>query len=182
MREVELCRLDGRGTRECFSEIQAVYAEAFPTYDLGDHEQRTRQQTHSSGFEAVIARSEGVLVGFVYGLPLSAGSHWWDGLKPPSPADFTVETGRRTFAVIDLAVLQPQRGGGVGRRLMDELLRPRREQRATLATGAGERQVQEMYERWGWRKVGRTPGAEGETEPWFDLYVIILRSEVSSSR
>ncbi|GAA4143711.1 GNAT family N-acetyltransferase [Actinomadura keratinilytica] len=181
MGALELERLDGAGTRSCFAEIQAVYAEAFPDYDLADHERRTSRQTESSGFEAVIARIDRVLVGFVYGLPLSAGTGWWAGLEPPPPPGFTTETGARTFAVIDLAVTPSCRGRGIGRRLMDELLRPRREDRATLATAPHERQVQQMYERWGWRKVGRAPGGVGETEPWFDLYVIALRPEPASS-
>ena len=34
---VETQRLDGAGTWEQFAEIQAVYAAAFPDYDLDDH-------------------------------------------------------------------------------------------------------------------------------------------------
>ncbi|WP_170180566.1 GNAT family N-acetyltransferase [Actinomadura pelletieri] len=142
------------------------------------------RQLASPGFEAVTARSEGALTGFVYGLPLPTRTAWWKGVNPAPGAGFTDETGRRTFAVIDLAVRAVHRGRGVGRRLLDELLSGRAEERATLATVPEERQNQAMYQRWGWRYVGRVPGAEGETDPWFDLYVIALRSdpEASSSR
>ncbi|TDD28234.1 N-acetyltransferase [Actinomadura sp. KC06] len=117
----------------------------------------------SPGFEAVTARHEAGLAGFAYGAPLSAGSRWWDGLEPAESADFTSESGRRTFAVIDLAVRPARRGQGLGRRLMDELLAGRREERATLATAPDEHEIQSMYRRWGWRHVGRTPGRPGET-------------------
>jgi GNAT superfamily N-acetyltransferase len=174
MGRVELDTLDGPATRAQLEEIQQVYAAAFPDYDLGDHQQRTLRQAESPGFTTVTARVRGELAGFANGLPLRSPA-WWDGLEPPPDAGFTTETGTRTFAVIDLAVLPSQRGQGLGRRLMDELLQGRTEERATLATSPREPDVQAMYERWGWRKAGRTPGGEGETEPDFDLYVIALR-------
>ena len=175
MGDVELQRIDGAGTRERLDVIQAVYAMAFPHYDLGDHKRRLLGQTASSGFEGVTAQVQGALVGFIYGLPLSLHSGWWTGLDPTRPDGFTTETGSRTFAVIDLAVLPAHRGHGLGRRLMDELLGGRSEERATLATSPHELELQHMYERWGWQKAGRVPGAEGETQPAYDLYVIALR-------
>lgn len=175
MGDVELQRLDGAGTRERLDEIRAVYAAAFPNYDLGDHKRRILGQTASTGFEAVTAQAQGALVGFIYGLPLSPHSGWWTDLNPTPPDGFTTETGGRTFAVIDLAVLPAHRGHGLGRRLMDELLRGRLEERATLATSPHEQELRQMYERWGWRKAGRVPGTEGETQPAYDLYMIALR-------
>ncbi|MEU5992842.1 GNAT family N-acetyltransferase [Spirillospora sp. NPDC047418] len=164
--------LDGDGARTQFSEIEVVYAEAFPGYDLGNYRTRMGNLLARSGFEVVTARLDGVLAGFAYGAPLPTGSPWWDGLEPSPPKGFTAETGERTFAVIDLAVRPSHRSSGLGRRLLDGLLAARQEERATLATAPHEHDVQAMYRRWGWRHVGRTPGGEGETEPWFDLYVI----------
>lgn len=179
---MDIEHLDGDATRERFGEIEAVYAEAFPDYDLGDYRTRMRRLLASPGFEAVTARDDDALAGFAYGARL-AGASWWEGLEPAPPAGFTAETGRRTFAVIDLGVRLSHRGRGLGRRLLDELLAGRAEERATLATAPHEHEIQAMYRRWGWRHVGRTPGGEGETEDWFDLYVIALRSpDASSSR
>ncbi|MFC5750491.1 GNAT family N-acetyltransferase [Actinomadura rugatobispora] len=177
---MDLEHLDGTAVQERFAEIEGVYAEAFPRYDLDDYRTRMGHQIPARGFEAVTARDAGALAGFVYGLPLTR-SAWWDGLEPPPPDGFTTETGERTFAVIDLAVRSAYRGRGLGRRLMDELLTGRTEERATLATGMDEHENQQMYQRWGWRKVGRVPGQEGETEPWFDLYAIDLRGPEASS-
>ncbi|MUN41652.1 GNAT family N-acetyltransferase [Actinomadura litoris] len=182
MNPMDIEHLDGDATRDRFDEIQAVYAESFPRYDLGDYRTRMRRQLAAPGFEAVTARHEGALAGFVYGLPLSARTSWWEGLDPAPPAGFTQETGRRTFAVIDLAVRPAHRRRGLGRRLLEELLAGRPEERAVLATAPHEHQTQAMYRRWGWRPVGRAPGAAAATQPWFDLYLIALRSAPSSSR
>ncbi|MFB4314367.1 GNAT family N-acetyltransferase [Actinomadura sp. 21ATH] len=172
--------LDGAGVRTHLAEIEAVYAAAFPHYDLGDYRARMRRQIESPGFEAVTARDGRALAGVAYGLPLSARTGWWDDLEPAAPPEFTAETGRRTFAVIDLAVRPAHRGKGLGRRLLQELLAGRAEERATLATGPDER-TQRMYRRWGWRHVGGTPGGAGETQPWYDLYVIDLGAPAASS-
>ena len=173
--DVELERLTGEATREIFAEIQVVYAAAFPGYDLGDHRSRTWRQTESPGFATITARIDGKLIGFIYGLPLGSSAAWWQGLEPPQPEAFTVETGSRTCAVIDLAVLPAHRGRGLGRRLVDAFLESRSEERATLATNPAKTEIQQMYERWGWEKVGHVPGGKGATQPVFDLYVIALR-------
>ncbi|GAB2850454.1 hypothetical protein GCM10022221_57280 [Actinocorallia aurea] len=165
---------DGPQTLEHLPEIQAVYSAAFPGYDLNDHRARTTSQASAPGFAAVLAHDDGHLVGVVYGLPLSAGTSWWHGLEP-APADgWATETGSRTFALIDVAVLPTHRGEGVGRRLVNALLAERPEARATLATNPARPEVQAMWERWGWKKVGRAPGGPGETQPWYDLYVLEL--------
>jgi ribosomal protein S18 acetylase RimI-like enzyme len=178
---VEIEHLDGPGAQSRLSEIEAVYAEAFPRSDLGDYRTRIRGQLQAAGFEAVTARHESTLTGFAYGLPLSAGSRWWDGLDPLPPPGFTAETGRRTFAVIDLAVRRAHRGRGLGQRVLDELLAGRTEERATLATAPDDHDVQRMYRRWGWSHVGLTPGQPGEAEVAFEIYVIDLRSDAASS-
>jgi GNAT superfamily N-acetyltransferase len=181
MTDVELAHLDGPATLGILDEIQAVYTLAFPGYSLDDHTMRTTNQAKLPGFETVTARRGGHLIGFAYGLPLSERTTWWRDLDPPRPADWTKETGTRTFALIDLAVHPDEQGTGLGKRLANELLGSRREDRATLATNPNKPDVQRMYERWGWSKVGRVPGGPGTTQPVYDLYVIALRESPDSN-
>lgn len=183
MTDVTLQHLDGPATIANLDEIQAVYHQAFPDYDLNDHTWRTTNQAKANGFATIVARVDGHMVGFVYGLNLSEKTTWWNNLDPDGPDGFASENGHRTVAVIDLCVLPSQQGHGLGKQLMAEFLASRTEQRATLATAPHEVENQQMYERWGWRKVGRVPGSPGTTEPVFELYVIDLREpDASNSR
>lgn len=167
--------LDSTAAAEIFEEIvqayTTVYADSRTAQDFENFRSRGAAQLQGGGFDLVTARSGGDLVGFAYGLTLGGRTAWWRGLDPDPGAEFTRETSGRSFAVIELAVLPGVRGRGLGRRLLTELLAGREEERATLATDPRNRRVQEMYERWGWRKVGRVPAAADAPVPAFDLYV-----------
>src|SRR4051794_26729743 len=138
MTDVILERLDGPQTLAILDEIQAVYHQAFPGYDLGDHKWRTTNQAAAPSFTTIIARADGHMVGFVYGLNLSEKTTWWNNLDPAGPDGFASENGHRTVAVIDLCVLPSQQGHGLGKQLMTEFLANRTEERATLATAPHE--------------------------------------------
>lgn len=72
--------------------------------------------------------------------------------------------------MIELVVNKPERGHGLGRRLLDELLAGRPERFATLASVI-DADAYGMYLRWGWVKVG-----EFRAEPPFsDALVLELR-------
>jgi len=56
------------------------------------------------------------------------------------------------------------------------LLASRSEERATLAVQPSAEESHAFYERLGWRYVGRLPGIEGESAPFFDIYWLPLRT------
>lgn len=111
----------------------------------------------------------GAPVGFAYGCTVRADSSWWNGVQPLDGPDrveltpeFTAETGDRTLALFELMVRRPWRGIGAARRIHDELLRGRPEQRVALSVNADHPRVRALYERWGYRAVGvRRPFADG---------------------
>lgn len=155
---------------EIFQVYRTVYGVSHSEEDLVNFRNRALTQFQGSGFDLVTAKLDGELIGFAYGLTLRAGSTWWRGIEPTPPEVFLTETGSRTFAVIELVVLPAHQGSGLGRRLMDNLLQERAEERATLATDPDKPGNQAMYERWGWRKAGRVKSALDAPAPYFDLY------------
>ncbi|QIJ62418.1 GNAT family N-acetyltransferase [Streptomyces sp. JB150] len=113
------------------------------------------------GFACVVGHDQGEPVGYAYGAPLSADTTWWANVTPPLPAEFTAETGARTFALSELMVRGRWRGTGSAKAIHDELLRDRPEERGTLLVHKAHHKVRGLYERWGYRSVGETVPFQG---------------------
>jgi GNAT superfamily N-acetyltransferase len=175
MAGVEFRRHDGEAARALLDELSEVFVEVYaePPYYSGEEDLRIFQkrfagQTRQQGFSLVTARSDGTLVGFIFGYTLSPTTQWWsDPLTPVAPS-ITQERPGRTFAVIEMVVRSPWRRRGVGRGMHDLLLKDRREERATLTVLPAAEAAQAAYARWGWHKVTQTinplPG-----DPVYDL-------------
>ncbi|WUI00185.1 GNAT family N-acetyltransferase [Spirillospora sp. NBC_00431] len=128
---------------------------------------RTRDQALASGFQLVTAHRKGALAGFAFGFSMMPGA-WWANASAPPPEVLEADK----YAVIELVVTKAERGHGLGRQLLDELLAGRPEQYATLAAVI-EADAYEMYRRWGWQKAG-----EFRAEPPFsDALVLPLRPD-----
>ncbi|MFI1067069.1 GNAT family N-acetyltransferase [Streptomyces spororaveus] len=141
---------------------EAVFAE--PPYDEGARDvaeflERYQRERKTPGFRLVLAREDGELAGFAYGLPLASTTGWWSGfLDTDLPEEFTREDGHRTFVVMELAVLADRRGRGIARALHTALLDGVTAERATL-TVRPEAPAAAWYERLGYELVGLT-------QPW----------------
>lgn len=113
-------------------------------------------------FACVVGYDQGQPVGYAYGAPLTSATTWWKGVVPALPAEFTAETGARTFALSELMVRAPWRGTGASRLLHDELLSERGEDRVTLLVHRDHVKVRALYESWGYESMGEVvpfPGA-----------------------
>lgn len=119
----------------------------------------------------VTANAADELVGFAYGVALKPGTAWWSGMTEPLPEELTAEWNGRTFAIIDIAVLEDYRKQGIGRALLDALLADRPEQRATLTVQPVAADTKAFYEHLGWKRVGTTRAPEGAVSPLFDVYL-----------
>ncbi|WP_405925762.1 GNAT family N-acetyltransferase [Streptomyces sp. NBC_00035] len=184
MTEVTYERYDGQdGTRRLDALLPAyeeVYAE--PPYregprDVAEFIDRYQVQAQRTGFRLVLAREgggEGEVVGFSFGYLLSADTYWWNNLLEPMPKDFTTETGDRTFAIIELAVLKPWRRQGIAAGLHDRLIEGLVVERVTLTMRPEPEAApaQSAYSAWGYRKVGRSH--PWEEAPIYDAMVLDL--------
>ncbi|GAB7108669.1 hypothetical protein JCM4814A_69830 [Streptomyces phaeofaciens JCM 4814] len=112
-------------------------------------------------FACVVAYDRELPVGYAYGAPLTPVTTWWSKVTPSPPEDFTTETGARTFALSELMVRAPWRRTGAARRIHDDLLASRTEQRATLLVHKEHVKVLALYESWGYAAVGEARPFEG---------------------
>ncbi|MGI5206125.1 GNAT family N-acetyltransferase [Spirillospora sp. CA-108201] len=121
-------------------------------------------------FGLVLAEHRG-LIGYAFGHRLPADHGWWNDFTEPLPDALTAEWDGRTFALISLALLPPWRGLGIGRRLLNELLAGRDEERAILSMQPTAVATQDFYLHLGWRKVGRKGPLDGVVPPYWDIFL-----------
>lgn len=147
------------------------------TDDESDHHRQslTRLMTNPT-FGLVTAEANGELMGFAYGVALGQDTLWWSSMAEPLPEALTAEWNGRTFAVIDLAVREDYRKRGIGRALLDTLLGNRQEERATLTVQPVATDTKEFYAYLGWEVLGTTRAPAGAVSPFFDVYLLPLRT------
>lgn len=176
---------DAAASAGVIDQLVAVYLDVHAGDDsafYGEDRFRRQMSGHMTapGWEVVTAVDDGEIAGFAYGLPLGPATRWWDGLVGEAPAGFTVETGRRTFALSELMVQSAWRGQGLASRLHEELMSGRPEERATLLVRPDNTTAQAIYARWGWQKAAEVrPAWEGA--PQYDALILPLHqpSDVS---
>lgn len=174
-------RFDTAGARIQRDTVELIARDAYaddiasgdPFRSLETFMVRFDAYTSRDGFDQVIAYLDGEPVGQAWGWALKPNSAWWHGLHPEPEPGFTVETGTRTFAFSELMVRKRWTGRGIARALHDELLRERRETRATLLVLPDNTTAYRIYTRWGWRKVAQLrPG--WPDAPLFDVLILPL--------
>ncbi|MBX6768436.1 MAG: GNAT family N-acetyltransferase [Actinomadura rubrobrunea] len=183
--DLTFSRNDAASAEKILNEVivplyEASHADVItnPFYSAERFAERVRGYLRAPGFELVVAYVADSPVGQAFGYALPKTSRWWEGLTTPAPEGFTTETGTRTFAFNELMVVPEWQGKGVAHALHDELLRGRKEERATLLVREDNTSAQTAYARWGWQKVGKLqpyPDA-----PHFDAMVLPLPSQPPS--
>jgi ribosomal protein S18 acetylase RimI-like enzyme len=155
--------------------FQAVFSE--PPFNAGEVEFANHRSYFPTvaarpGFRLTLARSDSDYVAFGYGYVLSTDTHWWTGLGEPVGEEFAVETGTRTFVIIDYGVLPAWRGAGVGRAVHDVLLGGSGAERASLSVRPTATETKAIYQGWGWRKVSYKVMDPPIPTPVFDILVL----------
>ncbi|MGW4380113.1 GNAT family N-acetyltransferase [Kitasatospora sp. NPDC004531] len=139
-------------------ELLEVYADVrapllhLPNYRVAAFTERLDRHRADPGFELVLALDGGRAVGYAYGTTVDAGDRYWRRMAEPLPDGFTDTP---VLALREIGVRPPWRGTGTARRLHDELLARRTEERVALMVNplAGDGKVQAVYESWGYRAV-----------------------------
>ncbi|MFF7199202.1 GNAT family N-acetyltransferase [Streptomyces sp. NPDC008079] len=101
-------------------------------------------------------------VGYAYGAPATEGREWWRPFME-EPNDTS------TFSLSELMVRPRWRKQGISALLYKALLDGRSEAMVALSVDTAHPKVQELYESWGYRKVG-------ESRPFADspLYALMV--------
>ncbi|MFE5614180.1 GNAT family N-acetyltransferase [Streptomyces sp. NPDC056524] len=106
-------------------------------------------------FDCIIAYDGAEPAGFAYGAPAKPGREWWREHLSPAPNPDT------TFALSELMARSKWRKTGLAKNLHDHLLDARPERLTVLLVDTAHPRVQNLYESWGYRKVGnRQPFAD----------------------
>ncbi|SBW21598.1 GNAT family N-acetyltransferase [Protofrankia symbiont of Coriaria ruscifolia] len=160
--------------------IRPVYAEVYaePPYcegpdDVAEFAADWPRRVKAPGFRAVTATIDDRPVGMTFGHRLTAETGWWDGLLEPAPPEFTIENGRRSYAIIELAVLAGYRRQGLSRALHTALLADREEARVVLLARPEPEAApaRAAYASWGYQTIGHL-------RPWdtAPTYFALVRS------
>lgn len=108
----------------------------------------------------VTARADGELVGFALAHGLGDDAPWQrilSQLEDSEQAAAALATPQNALVVHELAVRESERGRGVARACMHELLRGRPETQTFIGVYERATTVQSMYKNWQFDPIGRVP-------------------------
>ncbi|MER8184235.1 GNAT family N-acetyltransferase [Kitasatospora sp. NPDC094015] len=145
-------------TPQARQDLLDVYADVrAPLLHLANYRVQTfaeRLDRHATehGFELVLGYDGDVPIGYAYGNTADAGDRYWKRMAEPLPDGFTNVP---VLVIKEIGVRTPWRGTDTARRIHDELLAHRAEDRVTLMVNplAGDGKVQALYESWGYEAI-----------------------------
>jgi ribosomal protein S18 acetylase RimI-like enzyme len=163
------------------SQVRSLYATVYaePPYcegpeDVADFVKGWPRRQAQPGFRLVLAWHNVEPIGFAFGHDLDAKTRWWQGLQARTiPDDVTNEYPGRTFAVIELGVLQPYRRHGIGHELHTHLIAGLPHERITLLVRPEATAAQRAYQAWGYRGIGKLQPFDNA--PVYDAMILSLR-------
>jgi hypothetical protein len=180
-------RYDAEEARGARNVVETVYKGAYwENIESGD--QFSQPGAFMGRFDAyaanplldlVIAYESSEPVGQAWGWPLTASSTWWKALVSEPEPGFTIEDGKRTFALSEIMVVRGHTGHGFAHALHDNLLHGRKEQRATLLVRPANTRAYSTYLRWGWHPVAKLR-PNWPDAPTFDVLILRLPLESAS--
>ncbi|MFB7496110.1 GNAT family N-acetyltransferase [Streptomyces sp. NPDC056161] len=181
--EITFTRYDGANAAGQLDAFLPAYEEVYvePPYsegprDVAEFIDHYAVQAARPGMRLVFAHDGDELIGFTYGFTLAPDARWWGNVRDATLSDeFTREDGRRTFAIIELAVRKAWRRRGVAAALHARLLDGIDAERVTLTVRPEPEAApaQTAYAKWGYQRVGTSH--PWEDAPFYDCMVLSLR-------
>lgn len=143
-------------TTEVRRDLLDVYADVrapllhLANYCVEAFAERLDRHAGEPGFELVLGYDGELPVGYAYGNTVDAGDPYWKRMAEPLPDGYTDTP---VLALREIGIRAPWRGTGTARRIHDELLAHRTEDRVILMVNplAGDGKVQAVYETWGYQ-------------------------------
>ncbi|MFE1130057.1 GNAT family N-acetyltransferase [Streptomyces albidoflavus] len=128
-----------------------IHADAYAA-DLSEFDERFPWFVDHWGshpnYACVIGYDGDEPVGFAYGAPAAAGREWWREHLAAAPERDA------TFSLSELMVRPAWRKTGIAEQLHNALLADRPENLVVLLVDPDHPKVQQLYETWGYRRVG----------------------------
>jgi ribosomal protein S18 acetylase RimI-like enzyme len=172
---------DAAGAADHIDVLCTVYRDAYgdvpgedPDAKVNAFRNRAARALNARNYGLVVASAaRGPVIGFVFGYSLNPDRGWWDGLDPLPEPGFTDERdGCRTVVLAEIEVAREFQHHGVGRALHDHFLATRGEERAALCTGPDNTAAVDLYQSWGWHRVGSVPESP---EAYYRTYVCMVK-------
>jgi len=140
---------------EVYAQVHADHLDE-PFHSVPRFTERLNGHSAAPGWETVVGYDSGEPVGYAYATPLGPNTRWWAHMLTPLPDGYATETGTRTLALNEIMVRKAWRGQGVARRIHEELLAGRSEERVTLLVDPANQdgRVKALYEAWGYEQIG----------------------------
>ena len=176
--------LDGSGLIDRRAEFVRVHGDVFgaPPYHespLAIREFGKRLQLHAEaeGFRAVAAFAADAIIGFAYGAASQPGQWWHDVVRYALGPDLAEYWFADAFEMVELALLSPYRGRGMGGALHDALVAGLSERTAIASTFLDDGPAMTLYRRRGWVVL-----REGVEFPGVDLPYAIVGLDLGTAR
>ncbi|MFJ3365804.1 GNAT family N-acetyltransferase [Streptomyces anthocyanicus] len=169
-KEIDLRLHEGKSLPSGFKQMLIeVHADAYADAMNDEFNQRfpwfVDHWSAMDGFTCVVAFEGEEPAGFAYGAPQQAGREWWRSTHFEPNNGYTA-----TYAVSEVMVRPKWRKQGISDRLHEALLKECSTDLAVLLVDVTHPKVQELYERWGYEKVG-------EQQPFADspVYAVMVK-------
>lgn len=154
-------------------ELREIHRAALGAGALSEEWVRERLPTHveRDDFLFLVARQGSELVGFGYGYSGAYGQWWTDNVaRSLSPEQRAEWLDPPHYEIVELHVRPSHQRGGVGSRLLAQLLTRQPHDRAILSTQAGSRKARRFYARNGWSEL-----ADVDFGPGYPPYLVLGR-------